>query len=74
MVRFLASGIIKIPHKNYVIEIDSETLMTKIYRRDKLGKPAILINYFEYAQSTIDCLFIAMDIIYEHNERSNSIM
>ena len=73
MVKFLTSGRIKITQGKYLVEID-ENLLTKIYRSGAIGKPAILINHFQTETSTIDCMFTAFEMVYEHKQRSNTTL
>lgn len=73
MVKFLSSGVCKITHDKYLIEIESN-LQTNIYRKQLLGEPLKLIDTFDDIDNKIDCLFKAFYLINEHNKRSNHTM
>lgn len=73
MVRFLDTGVCKITHLRYLVEI-FPNFVTNVYRKQDIGKPFLLIDSFDNVNNKIDCLFKAFEIINEHNKRSNHLM
>lgn len=68
MVKVVANGY-KISHKKYVIEIDTEDLMTRIFiKQQSVREPLKYLRSIEDQKHPIDCLFKAMDFIYVHNK------